>query len=77
MKVGNHVMKLNPHITQTNPKKEKYRVISVGKDPTQAPEYIGKIEKYCWVVTIKYLATNKTEKLFFDHYDKCYERKKN
>ncbi|SFG23949.1 hypothetical protein SAMN04488033_1455 [Salegentibacter agarivorans] len=76
MKVGNHVMRLNPHITQTSPERKKYRVVGVAKDPSEAPQWIGKTEKYHWIVTIKYLETNELIDLFFDCYDQCHEKRK-
>lgn len=76
MKVGNHVMRLDPHINQTSPNKGKYRVICTAKDLAQPPQWIGKVEKFCWIVMIKYLETNEKVNLFFDHYDKCYKKEK-
>jgi len=76
MKVGKQTIRLNPHITQTFPNKGKFRVIGVGKDPGEAPQWIGKTEKYHWIVTIKYLETNELIDLFFDCYDQCYEKRK-
>lgn len=74
MKVGNHVMKLNPSITQTSPEKRKYRVISVAMDLSKSPKWFGKTEKFYWIIMIKYVDTGEKVNLYFDYYDHCYKK---
>jgi len=76
MKFGNKVLRINPNITQTSPEGKKYRVIGIGRDPAEAPQWVGKIKKFHWIVTIKYLETNELIDLFFDCYDQCHEKRK-
>ncbi len=76
MKIGNHVMRLDPHLIQNNPNKGKYRVIRIAKDTSQAPQKIGKTEKFHWIITIKYIESDLRVDLHFDYYDQCYKKEK-
>ncbi|WP_281681714.1 hypothetical protein [Zunongwangia profunda] len=76
MKVGDHVMRLNPHIIQKSANKGNYRVIKVAKDLSQAPQWVGKTEKFHWIITIKYIDSDLKVDLYFDYYDQCYKKEK-
>lgn len=70
MKIGNHTIKLDPHIEQDFPI-GKGRISAIGKDK-RYPEFYG---KYYWFILVKYQNGNK-EVFTFDLKDNCIESKK-
>lgn len=73
MKIGNHHIKLDPSITQVSPSNRNYQVIRVEKDLTIAPKWIGKAEKYHWIITVRY-ENGEKDKFHFDYYDTCIKK---
>jgi hypothetical protein len=58
----------NPHQTYTSPKGRQFRVISVEKIPN-TEKWIGRVEKWHWIATIKMLDNGEIKKIECDYND--------
>lgn len=74
MRVDNKTIKLDPHIEQISPNGKPFRVLSVEKDRTKPPKWMGRTEKYHWIVTVKLLETEVLVAFNFDYTDTCIKK---
>lgn len=76
MKVDNHTLKLDPSLIQLSPNNKEYKVIGLSKDQTKSPQWIGRTEKFHWIVTIRFVENQRLARFYFDYYDNCIKKEK-
>jgi phage terminase small subunit len=74
LKVDNHKIILDPYREQTSPNGKAFKVTRVEKDLTKPPKWIGRTEKYYWIVTVTLLETEVKVAFHFDYYDTCIKK---
>lgn len=77
MRVDNQIISLDPHVIQESPNGREFRVVGIEKNLALDPKWINGVEKFCWIVSIKFLDDGKRVKLFFNHTDECVKKVKN
>lgn len=76
MRIDNLIISLDPFLIQESPNGRKFRVIGIEKNLSTKPLWINEAEKYCWIVTVKFLDSGQLVKLYFDHCDDCVKKVK-
>jgi hypothetical protein len=76
MRVDNQIIRLDPFIVQISPNGREFRVIGVLMDLSYKPKRMNGIEKFCWIVIVKFLDNDQRVKLHFDFSDQCVRKEK-
>lgn len=76
MWVDNQILILDPYITQMSPNGRGFKVVGVEKDLSYDSQWIDGMEKFRWIVTIKFLDDNQRVRLHFDHKDYYVKKEK-
>lgn len=76
MRVDNQHITLDPKKIQTSPRGKKFRVVEVGMDLSYPPKQTGGMNRYHWIVTLKFLESGRFTKLYFDYNDRLMRAEK-
>ena len=76
MRVDNQIIILDPCLIQRSPNGREFRVVGVEKDDSVQSQWINGAEKFCWIVTVKFLDDSHRVMLHFDHKDDCVKKEK-
>ena len=76
MRVDNQIISLDPLIVQFSPNGREFRVIGIKMDLWHEPKWINGTEKFCWIVTVKFIDNDQRVELHFDYSDQCVKKEK-
>lgn len=76
MRVDNQILILDPYIIQMSPNGRGFKVVGVEKDLSYESEWIDGMEKFRWIVTVKFVDDSQRVRLHFDHKDHCVKKEK-
>lgn len=76
MRVDNQIISLDPILIQESPNGREFRVVGVEKDLSHKSQRIDAKQKFCWIVTIKFLDDNQRVELHFNQKDECVKKVK-
>lgn len=71
MRVDNQIISLDPFLIQKSPNGREFRVVGVEKDLSFEPQWINGTEKYCWIVTAKFVDDCQRVIFHFNYTDEC------
>lgn len=74
MRIDNQIITLDPFLIQRSPNGREFRVVGVEKDISVESQWIEGAEKFCWIVTVKFLDDSQWTKLHFDYQDECIKK---
>lgn len=76
MRVDNQIISLDPFLIQESPNGREFRVVGVEKDLSVETQWISGTEKFCWIVTVKFLDDCQLIKFYFNYSDECVKKVK-
>lgn len=74
MRVDNQIISLNPQKIQVSPNGRKFRVIGIKMDLSHEPKWMNGTEKFCWIVTVKFLDDSQFVEFYFNYKDECVKK---
>ena len=74
MRVDNQIISLDPLIVQFSPNGREFRVIGIKMNLSHEPKWMNGTEKFCWIVTIKFLDDSQLVEFYFNNKDECVKK---
>ena len=71
MRVDNQIISLDPHCIQVSPNGRDFRVIGIKMDLGQEPNWVNGTEKFCWIVTVKFIDDSQLVEFHFNYKNEC------